>query len=516
MKAVSRREGWPTTSPQPPPSPHAVPVVPPATPPQVNEQLAGERSSLAQVLRQEFADRLAASEEENRQVRAELAELRARQRLELEQLTREKQAELEEVHGRWAAGLTGVLGSTGLGEAGGTLWLQRGRWAQEGEQAVRPPASFLPTQNWAPSPQLLQALCLRLCRPLCDAWPQSLGRSPANPSQGGCPMCGRPERSSLALSPLGLGGVGAMQKGWTPSTPYSPCRRGSLSPSLVPTCLPSVGALQRRHVVGASRPPLSREPFPRGVDSHGVSRGVTDPVIGFSRWPSAAVSRAGQGGQEWPLLFFGGWRPPTGHPAALRAAGRRGGPAGASHRGPPCAPPQGEAGPGKEGGGREQPPEAARGGSPRRPSLGERGWLGPDQGGRPVAGRDEEGRPPGGAARAAQAAVPECQVTADSSRLRAPGGKCSGRPSGGAPRLRRNSKEVSFNTLCDPDLSLLGWGLGWRGWRLLRARCEVTRPSFALGLPPMFPAWPCGSATQAPVPSRENGPLFQPGPGRAP
>uniref|UniRef100_A0A8C0DJW0 Centrosomal protein 131 n=1 Tax=Balaenoptera musculus TaxID=9771 RepID=A0A8C0DJW0_BALMU len=66
----------------------------------VNEQLAGERSSLAQVLRQEFADRLAASEEENRQVRAELAELRTRQRLELERLTREKQAELEEVHGR--------------------------------------------------------------------------------------------------------------------------------------------------------------------------------------------------------------------------------------------------------------------------------------------------------------------------------------------------------------------------------------------------------------------------------
>uniref|UniRef100_A0A3Q1M3D3 Centrosomal protein 131 n=2 Tax=Bos taurus TaxID=9913 RepID=A0A3Q1M3D3_BOVIN len=66
----------------------------------VNEQLTGERSSLAQVLRQEFADRLATSEEENRQTKAELAELRARQRLELEQLTREKQAELEEVHGR--------------------------------------------------------------------------------------------------------------------------------------------------------------------------------------------------------------------------------------------------------------------------------------------------------------------------------------------------------------------------------------------------------------------------------
>ncbi|XP_012519625.1 PREDICTED: centrosomal protein of 131 kDa [Propithecus coquereli] len=50
----------------------------------VNEQLSGERSSLAQVIRQEFADRLAASEQETRQVKAELAELQARQRLELE------------------------------------------------------------------------------------------------------------------------------------------------------------------------------------------------------------------------------------------------------------------------------------------------------------------------------------------------------------------------------------------------------------------------------------------------
>lgn len=73
----------------------------PSLPAQVNEQLLGERSGLAQVLRQEFADRLAASEEENRQVRAELAELRAQQRLELEQLRREKQAELEDLHARW-------------------------------------------------------------------------------------------------------------------------------------------------------------------------------------------------------------------------------------------------------------------------------------------------------------------------------------------------------------------------------------------------------------------------------
>ncbi|XP_045425619.1 centrosomal protein of 131 kDa [Lemur catta] len=52
----------------------------------VNEQLSGERSNLAHVIRQEFADRLAASEEETRQVKAELAELQARQRLELEEV----------------------------------------------------------------------------------------------------------------------------------------------------------------------------------------------------------------------------------------------------------------------------------------------------------------------------------------------------------------------------------------------------------------------------------------------
>ncbi|XP_060027787.1 centrosomal protein of 131 kDa isoform X3 [Erinaceus europaeus] len=66
----------------------------------VNEQLTAERSGLAQVLHQEFTGRLAASEEENRQLRAELAALRTRQQLELEQLTRDRQAELEAVHRR--------------------------------------------------------------------------------------------------------------------------------------------------------------------------------------------------------------------------------------------------------------------------------------------------------------------------------------------------------------------------------------------------------------------------------
>ncbi|XP_066237600.1 centrosomal protein of 131 kDa isoform X2 [Saccopteryx leptura] len=66
----------------------------------MNEQLTSERSSLAQVLHQEFTDQLAASEEGNLKVRVELAELQACQRLELEQLRREKQAELEDVHRR--------------------------------------------------------------------------------------------------------------------------------------------------------------------------------------------------------------------------------------------------------------------------------------------------------------------------------------------------------------------------------------------------------------------------------
>ncbi|XP_062072673.1 centrosomal protein of 131 kDa [Lepus europaeus] len=52
----------------------------------VNKRLTAERGSLAQVVRQEFADQLAASEEDSRQVKAELAALQARQRLELDEV----------------------------------------------------------------------------------------------------------------------------------------------------------------------------------------------------------------------------------------------------------------------------------------------------------------------------------------------------------------------------------------------------------------------------------------------
>ena len=207
VKAVSRWIRHLSPGPQPPPSTHTVPVVPHV--PQVNEQLTGERSSLAQVLRQEFANRLATSEEENRQIKAELAELRAHQRLELEQLTREKQAELEEVHGRWAPGLTGVLGSTGLGKAGRTLWLQRGCWAKDGERLH----SLLPADAECVHQPQPGAPCLRLGCPLCVMLAPGPGRKPAIPNQGRCPTYGCPERSSLALGPLGLGGVGAVQIG---------------------------------------------------------------------------------------------------------------------------------------------------------------------------------------------------------------------------------------------------------------------------------------------------------------
>lgn len=53
---------------------------------QANTQMCRERASLAQVVRQEFADQLAASQEENQRVKAELAQLQARQQMELDEV----------------------------------------------------------------------------------------------------------------------------------------------------------------------------------------------------------------------------------------------------------------------------------------------------------------------------------------------------------------------------------------------------------------------------------------------
>uniref|UniRef100_A0AAQ4Q948 Centrosomal protein 131 n=1 Tax=Gasterosteus aculeatus aculeatus TaxID=481459 RepID=A0AAQ4Q948_GASAC len=64
------------------------------------DQLVDERRRLAEVVRQEFAERLVTTEEENRRMAAEVAEVRARLRLEVERVTREKEEELAEVHQR--------------------------------------------------------------------------------------------------------------------------------------------------------------------------------------------------------------------------------------------------------------------------------------------------------------------------------------------------------------------------------------------------------------------------------
>ncbi|KAK5851294.1 hypothetical protein PBY51_002097 [Eleginops maclovinus] len=67
---------------------------------QTRDKLVEERRSLAEVIRQEFAERLVMTEEENRRMKVEVSEGRARLRLEVERVTREKEEELAEVHQR--------------------------------------------------------------------------------------------------------------------------------------------------------------------------------------------------------------------------------------------------------------------------------------------------------------------------------------------------------------------------------------------------------------------------------
>ncbi|XP_062858951.1 centrosomal protein of 131 kDa isoform X2 [Trichomycterus rosablanca] len=67
---------------------------------QIRDKMAEERRSLAEVIREEFAERLVVMEEENKRMKVEVAEVRARLRLETERLSREKEEELAEVHQR--------------------------------------------------------------------------------------------------------------------------------------------------------------------------------------------------------------------------------------------------------------------------------------------------------------------------------------------------------------------------------------------------------------------------------
>ena len=66
-----------------------------------------ERDHIADVVRQEFADRIVATDEENKRVKAEMAELRARHRVELDRakadvdvITSAKDDEMDQLHKR--------------------------------------------------------------------------------------------------------------------------------------------------------------------------------------------------------------------------------------------------------------------------------------------------------------------------------------------------------------------------------------------------------------------------------
>ncbi|XP_048575628.1 centrosomal protein of 131 kDa isoform X2 [Nematostella vectensis] len=63
-------------------------------------RLQEERGKVADIIRQEFADRLVTTDEDNKRLKTELSEMRARHRLELERITREKEEEMEQVHTR--------------------------------------------------------------------------------------------------------------------------------------------------------------------------------------------------------------------------------------------------------------------------------------------------------------------------------------------------------------------------------------------------------------------------------
>nr|XP_057922883.1 centrosomal protein of 131 kDa isoform X2 [Doryrhamphus excisus] len=67
---------------------------------QIRDQMLAERRGLTEVIRQEFAERLRAAEEEKQRLNVEVSEARARLQQEVERVTKEKEAELDEVHQR--------------------------------------------------------------------------------------------------------------------------------------------------------------------------------------------------------------------------------------------------------------------------------------------------------------------------------------------------------------------------------------------------------------------------------
>ncbi|XP_070580321.1 centrosomal protein of 131 kDa-like [Ptychodera flava] len=64
------------------------------------DRLNRERKNVQDVVRQEFADRLVETEEENKRLKTEMSEMRARHKLEIDRIQKEKEEEMAEVHTR--------------------------------------------------------------------------------------------------------------------------------------------------------------------------------------------------------------------------------------------------------------------------------------------------------------------------------------------------------------------------------------------------------------------------------
>ena len=75
---------------------------------QLSEKLHKERDHVAEIVRQEFADKIVATDEDNKRLKNEMAEQKSRHRLELERakgeievIQKAKEEEMEQVHERW-------------------------------------------------------------------------------------------------------------------------------------------------------------------------------------------------------------------------------------------------------------------------------------------------------------------------------------------------------------------------------------------------------------------------------
>ncbi|XP_062502627.1 centrosomal protein of 131 kDa-like [Corticium candelabrum] len=67
---------------------------------EVSSRLTNERDHMADIIRQEFVDRLVATEEESKRMKSEMSEMKARHKVEMEQVTKDKESELNEIHDR--------------------------------------------------------------------------------------------------------------------------------------------------------------------------------------------------------------------------------------------------------------------------------------------------------------------------------------------------------------------------------------------------------------------------------